>query len=523
MRNAFKALLHSVGIGAGAAIDAAADPERMTEAQAAVAALAPAAARQVEAAGSQSADEPGWTRLTGDGLAKYNERDLMPMAQDRMAKLAEWLWQSNLLANRLVELPLAYLVAEGVTLQSKDEEQQKVLNRFWNDPINNWPLKLPARVRALGLLGEQCYIAHVNSGSGFVRLGYLDPRQINTVVMDPDNPEQPIGVVTKKDSKGRHWKYRVIVLGDDSELFTERTAKIRAEDFTDGECLLYQVNKFPDGSRGRSDLLAQMDWLDAYDEFLFNELDRINYLRSFVWDVTLTGADAGKVTEFDKTFKPPTPNSKFVHNDSVKLEAVTPELQAADTSESARLLRNHVLGGATVPEHWYGGGGDVNRAAASEMGEPTFKVYTARQSQLKLMLQEIGRFVLWKADRSDKTPDWEDPKYEVTAVFPELASKDLTKFAAAMSQVATAVVLMIDNGLLTQERGLQLIADIAGRFGQEIDAKDELEKAKAEHAQRKKDQAAADSFNLPADLRNALKDGQAKPAGADGDDTPPAI
>jgi len=467
--------------------------------------------RMVEAAGSQSVDEPGWTRLTGDGLTRQNARDLTPMAQDRMAKLAEWLWQSNLLANRLTELPLAYLLAEGVRLQCKDTEHQKLLDAFWNDPINNWPLKLTPRVRALGLLGEQCYIAHVNEASGFVRLGYLDPRQIGSVVMDPDNPEQPIGVVTKRDDKGRYWKYRVVVLGDDAELFTQRTAQIRAEDFTDGECLLYQVNKFPDGSRGRSDLLGQMDWLDAYDGFLFDEIDRISYLRSFVWDVKLTGADDGKVKQFDKDFKAPAPNSKFVHNDSVELKAVAPELQAADTSESARLLRNHVLGGATVPEHWFGGGGDVNRAAASEMGEPTFKVYTARQSMLKLMLEEIGRFVLWKAVDAGK-PDWSDEKWKVTAVFPELVSKDLTKFAAAMSQVATAVILLIDNNLLTQERGLQLIADIASRFGQEIDAAAELEKARAEGARRQKEKAAQDSFNLPEDLRQALKDGKAAPA-----------
>ena len=73
--------------------------------------------RVTEAAGSQSLDEPGYTRLTGDGLGRYNERDLSPMAQDRMQKLAEYLWQSNLLANRLVEIPLAYLLAEGVHLE----------------------------------------------------------------------------------------------------------------------------------------------------------------------------------------------------------------------------------------------------------------------------------------------------------------------------------------------------------------------------------------------------------------------
>nr|WP_315237697.1 hypothetical protein [uncultured Albidiferax sp.] len=466
-----------------------------------------------EAAATQSAEEPGWTRLTGDGLGKTNERDLSPLAQDRMQKLAEWLWQSNLLANRLVEIPLAYLLAEGVTLQSKDDEHQKLLTKFWNDPVNNWPLKLMGRVRGLSLLGEQCYTCHVNEANGFVRLGYLDPRQIAQVVMDPDNPEQPIGVVTKKDTKGKYYKYRVMVLGEDDELFSRRTTEIRATDFEDGECLLYQLNKFPNGSRGRSDLLGQMDWLDAYDNFLFNEIDRIDFLRAFVWDVTLKGADPDTVKEFEKGFKPPAPNSTFVHNDSVELEAKSPELNAADTTQSARLLRNHVLGGATTPEHWFGGGGDVNRAAASEMGEPTFKVLTARQGFLKIMLEEIGRYVLWQdAKRSNVTPDWSEEQWQVTAVFPELMNKDVTKFASAMQQVATTVVQLIDAGLLTQETALQLVADVAQRFGQDIDAKTELAAAQDAHKQRQADKAKADTFNLDAATRDALASGNAKPA-----------
>jgi hypothetical protein len=489
------------------------NPTRMAEAAAAPAERpAPAAARVAEAEPSRGAAEPGWTRLTGDGTGRANERDLTPLAQDRMQRLAEWLWQSNLLANRLVELPLAYLLAEGVSLQCQNEERQKLLDRFWNDPINNWPLKLEGRARALGLLGEQCYICHVNEGDGFVRLGYLDPRQIAAVVMDPDNPEQPIGVVTRRDARGQHRKFKVVVIGDDEQLFTRRTAQIRANDFPDGECLLYQVNKFPDGSRGRSDLLGQMDWLDAYDEFLFAEIDRIGYLRRFVWDVELTGATEDQVEKFDREFKAPAPNSKFVHNDSVKLSAVSPELQAADTSESARLLRNHVLGGATVPEHWFGGGGDVNRAAAGEMGEPTFKVYTARQSKLKLMLEEIGRYVIWRSADTTAEPDWQDAEWKVTAIFPELANRDLTKFASAMREVATTVVVMLDKGLLTEETALRLVADVAQRFGQQIDAKAELVAARAEATTRRAERAKEDAFNLPADLRVALGQGTASPA-----------
>ena len=482
---------------------------------------APPPAPMREAASAQGSEEPGWRRLSGDGLSSQNDRDLSPMQQDRMQQVAEHLWQSNLIANRLVELPLAYLLAEGVSLQCQDPEHQKLLNSFWSDPINNWPLKLTPRVRALGLLGEQCYIANVREGNGFVRLGYLDPRQIATVVTDPYNPEQPIGVVTKRDNRGKQHKYRVIVLGNDDDLFSANTARIRAEDFTDGECLLYQLNKFPNGSRGRSDLLGQIDWLDAYDNFLFNELDRIGYLRSFVWDVTLTGADPDAVKEYQKNFKAPSPNSTFVHNDSVTLEAKSPELQAADTSQSARLLRNHVLGGSTTPEHWFGGGGDVNRAAASEMGEPTFKIYTGRQNFLKLMLEEIGRFVLWRAaETGGTTPDWSEDKWQVTAVFPELVNRDVTKFAAAMGSVVTAVIQMIDAGLLTEETALKLVADVAQRFGQDFDAKTELENARKEHAKRKKDRDSEDVFrNLPADLAAAQANAKAEAGGGNGDST----
>lgn len=465
----------------------------------------PASASMREAASAQGDSDGGWRRLNGNGLDTINERDLAPMAQDRMQKLAEHLWQSNLLANRLVELPLAYLLAEGVSLQCADADHQKLLNAFWSDPINNWPLKLEARVRALGLLGEQCYIANVREGDGFVRFGYLDPRQIATVVNDPDNPEQPIGVVTKRDNRGRQYKYRVIVLGEDAELFSVKTVRIRAETFADGDCLLYQLNKFPNGSRGRSDLLGQMDWLDAYDDFLFNELDRISYLRTFVWDVTLTGADDAAVKKFEKEFVPPGPNSSFVHNDSVSLEAKTPELQAADTSESARMLRNHVLGGSTMPEHWYGGGGDVNRAAASEMGEPTFKTYSMRQKFLRLMLEELGRYVLLCNARAvGRAPDWAEDAWQVTAVFPELLNRDITKFASAMQTVVSAVIQLIEAGLMTEETALKTVADVAQRFGQDFDAKTELDAARKEADARNQAKQQADVFtNLPADVAAA--------------------
>jgi hypothetical protein len=138
-----------------------------------------------------------------------------------------------------------------------------------------------------------------DESNGFVRLGYLDPALIETVVTDPQNREQPIGIVTRKDSKGQARRYRVIVNVQETA-FAQRTAEIRAT-FTDGDCFYFRINDLSSATRGRSDLLAQMDWLDIYDQFMFGEIERAAAMRAYVWDVTLTGASPEDVLAKAKT------------------------------------------------------------------------------------------------------------------------------------------------------------------------------------------------------------------------------
>ncbi|MGQ0545545.1 MAG: hypothetical protein ACT4P3_09470, partial [Betaproteobacteria bacterium] len=437
------------------------------------------------------ADEQNWRPLTSD-----SQRDLPLLTQERMNKIAHWLWEQNPLGNSIVEIGISYLLAEGVRLIVDDPENQKALDRFWRDPINDMDLKLPKKARELALFGEQVYPAFVNDVDGMVRLGYLDPILIGRVVKDPDNPEQPIGVVTKRDAKGRYWKYRVIINGPES-VFTSRTQRIRAEDFPDGEVFYFRINDLSSGSRGRSDLLHLADWLDAYDQFLFGEADRYKLLRSLVWDLTVKNADANAVQKRAREFTLPGSGGAYVHNDAETLEPKTPDFKAQDTSEGARLIRNHILGGARRPEHWFGGGGDVNRAAAAEMGGPTFKDLKMRQRVLKHILESIGRYVLAKkaaTDGKQNDIDWSDPAWNPQAIMPELAPGDLAQGATAMQQVVAACGLALERELLTKKTALEVIAAVASRLGVEIDAEKELEAAAEEAAKR----AEFDIFTLPA-------------------------
>lgn len=456
--------------------------------------------RFVEAAGTTvDADDDSWRRLTGDG-----NRDLSPVTQDRMQRMAHFLWETNLLANRLIELPVAYLLSQGVAWRIDDEKAQKVLDRHWRDGLNSWDMKLPKRVRELSIFGEQCYPVFRNEATGFVRLGYLDPSLIETVVTDPENREQPIGIVTKRNGRGVARRYRVIVNVPESA-FAERTQEIRTS-FTDGDCFYFRINDLASATRGRSDLLAQADWLDAYDQFLFGELDRAALTRAFVWDVTLTGATPDEVTERARKITAPRSGSVRVHNEGEAWEPKAPEMGSYDASVGARLFRNHVLGGATFPEHWYGGAENVNRSTGESMSEPTEKMLDMRQSVIGYILRSIGHYVVRSASLAlDKEPTEEEATIldSLRVEWPELTAKDTTKYAQAMQQLVTACAQAIAEHLLTRETALRIIAAMAARLGVQIDVEDELEAAMQESLD-------ASAFNPPPD------DGEGTPVTAVG-------
>ncbi len=427
--------------------------------------------RMVEAAGqSIDADDDQWRRLSGDA-----NRDLAPMTQERMQALAVYLWERNGLANRLIELPIAYMLGKGCRVVVDDEDAQAVLNRHWNDGLNCWDLKLQKRARELGLFGEQCWPIFRNAVSGFVRFGYLDPSLIDGVVSDPDNIEQPIGIRTKADEQGNKKTYRVVV--NVRETAFGRAAQAMRAQMVDGECLYFRVNDLSAGKRGRSDLLPLCDWLDAYDEFLYGELDRSDHLRNYVWDVTLKGADAATVIQRAKEIQAPAPNSVRVHNDSETWAAVSPNLATYEAAAGARLFRNHILGSRTLPPTWFADGEDANKSNSQGMAEPTERVLESRQTYLGYAIAETMRYVLrsaWNALDRDVTEDEQAILDTVRVDWPSLTAKDTTKYSSAFQQTVAAGAQAIAEGLLTRETVVALLASLASQLGVEIDADAEL-------------------------------------------------
>lgn len=422
-------------------------------------------AEAMPVAGGIDSDEHLYRRLTGAA-----PRDLTPVTHDRMLKIAHHLGRTNPFARWLLNTTRDFLCGEGITVKATDPAIQEVLTAFWDDPINRMALKWPEKVRELGLFGEQCWPVFIHETTGLLRLGYIDPDCIKEVVHDPDNAEEAIGVVMKDRADQPGKKLRILKGGHDRELFAPAALLLRQETFIDGDCFYYAINKASAGeTRGISDLFALSDWLDGYEQLIWNTLDRTGFINAFCWDVTLENADDAKIADWKRRNPPPKPGSLFVHNEKVKMAAVTPDLQSEDTERHARIFRNHVLGASGFPEHWYGGGGDVNRATAAEMGTPTYKSLQSRQLVTKYILQDILTTQVREAQaRRRELRGVEEVTFEI--MMPRLSIIDLVKAAGALKDVAAAAIVAEDRQWIAQEQAARLFAAAAALVGVDLPA-----------------------------------------------------
>ena len=423
-------------------------------------------------------EEIGWRRLTGDNPKK----DLSPLKQDRMLEIAFYLWENNPLANWIIEITKDFIVGDGLPYEAKNEDIKLLFDDFWFDSINRMDLYLEKYVRELFMYGELCFPVFTAEQTGKLRLGYIDPIQIKEAITDPDNVKVVIGIILK-DTMGQAGRRLKTIYPEDAEWSLSIAAQALRKTYTDGECFFFAINNVTNSPRGRSELLSIADWLDAYEQFLFDYSDKWPLLNSFVWDILVTGGDAAAIQEQIKAFTKKA-GSIYGHNEKITLTPSTPDLKSIDVAEGARLFRNHILGAKNIPEHWYGGGGDVNRATSIEMGTPAFKSLSSKQKYIKYILETILDYVIAKALKANYLRVDEFEAYDFSIITPEMSSKDVSKYGALIQQVATSLVSAEMQGWVDKNNARKIFAVIVGYLGIEMDL-EEMKKTIKEKEDKK--------------------------------------
>jgi hypothetical protein len=423
-------------------------------------------------------EDEGWRRLT----SADSQRSLDSLKQERMIEICFYLWENNPMAKWLIDITTNFILAEGMPYEAENEAVKDVLDGFWADPINRMDLYLKKFVDELFIYGELCLPAFVAEQTGRVRLGYIDPVQIKEAVTDPENVKMVIGIILKDRTGKAGRKYQTILPEGADYVLSEEAQQMR-KGYADGECFFFAINNVTNSPRGRSELLPVADWLDSYEQFLFDAADKWSLLIMFVWDLLVDGGNDEDIKKQMAAFIKKA-GAVYGHNEKVTLEARAPDLKSFDVENAARLFRNHILGPFSYPEHWYGGGGDVNRATAVEMGAPAFKTLAAKQMQVKYIIENIFAFVIRKSREANFLRVSDDEAKDYSVVTPEIATKDISKYSTVIQQVAAALVSAEMNGWIDKKTARQVFANIIGYLGIELDTGDIEQKLTEEEGKK---------------------------------------
>jgi hypothetical protein len=406
-------------------------------------------------------DQKGWTRLTGD-----SNRSLLPVTHDRMIEIAYWTWKNNPLGNFLIEIVAEFVVGEGFTIEAKNDIIKKLLNDFWKHPINNFPVYIKKHTRELGIYGSLCLPKFVLAGTGKMAIGYVDPARIKKVIVDPKNVKMVISVIEKSADGSDRVKYKTVLDPEVEDFLSPQAKSIR--DSCNGECFYFAINNVTNDPLGTSDLFVVADWLNVYEEFLFDMAEKATLLNSFIWDLMVKNGNKLSIDEQVKQITKKA-GSIFGHNESVTLEAKAPDTKSFDAEKNAQLIRNQILSAKAIPTFWYGGAQDSNLAVSQEMSAPTYKMLNDRQLEVTGIVRAILDEVIREADEHNMLGGVPENERGYKINTPPLANKDITKYAAAINQLASSLVQAAGQEWIDKETAAKSFLFGLSLLGYEVD------------------------------------------------------
>ena len=194
-------------------------------------------AREAYASGFEDGanDEPpigfgGGVMGRGYRTARFTVRDETSTSQEAAIERSYRQYASNPLAWAIANISTDYVWGEdGPTLKCDVPAVKAVLDAHLKDDVNDWAGKGQQRVRDFKLYGEWIQEAFVREGDGRVRLGAIDPAEIDAVITDPDNREDIIAIKLKSiggDDQTQRGRILKVVRSDGRQLSGVQTLEL---------------------------------------------------------------------------------------------------------------------------------------------------------------------------------------------------------------------------------------------------------------------------------------------------------
>jgi hypothetical protein len=414
-------------------------------------------------------EDKGWIRLTGETEKEFSRAGLKIINQ-----LARLYWLKNPLIRRAVLTQTQYVFGQGLSINAKDPEVNKVIQNFLDDPKNRAELtehqSRMVKESELQLFGNIFFVLFVNQLTGKVRIRTISVDEIEEIICDPDDSKTPWfykRVYTRKNINRRTGSYKDETVTEYYRdwKYTDKDAKrIGGKGIEEAVIYHVAVNKLSDMKFGVSEVYAALDWAKAYKEFLEDWATIVKSYSRFAWKLT-TKAGKGAIaraktklgttlaSDSGETNPPPAAGSVFAANESVKMDPIKTSGATTSASDGDKLV--HMVSAATgIFFHYLTGDPSTgNLATAKAMERPMELMFRDRQQLWVSVYQEILNFVMEQSVKADKgvlkgtisedefgeetiTMD-NDADKTVSVTFPPLLEKDTSARIDAIIKAAT--------------------------------------------------------------------------------------
>jgi hypothetical protein len=470
---------------------------------------------------------------------RVTTRDLNQLSHEQMVKLSLFLYSSNCLGKRIVELMTSLTIgksvgysitvdvemaaamgAKGAPTTPEDgrrlaNEIRGWLDMYWQHPAHDIENRADLYAKTYLVTGHLVLpVAAVNPTSGVPQLDLIDAGQVRGVDPLAGSSMMPGAVRYVPNATTAEEKSIPVIRPDVSGALLPLEADPRGL----SGCLYFANNTLLNSLRGVSYLMDVADWLDALDQGTWTSLDRAKLRNGIVWHLMVEGADTPQKIS-DEVAKVTgalaNPGNVYGSNEKITLEAKSSNIEAADTVELHRMIRNHILGAKGIPESWYAEGGATNRATAGEQTDVAYKTLGEMQQSFR----RIFRTLLWfgydsiqaKMPRLPFRPD--SPWLRLEPELPAVQERDTSRQATAVVQLETALAAGVADEFISvqsaREAFLGLVAKITGapyeldvevgKIEAESEGREEAEQERANAAVRAALDAAGDPEDDPED------------------------
>ncbi len=402
-------------------------------------------------------------------------RDLLGTTLTRAMNLSVALYRGNPIANRLIKIITSFLAGDGFSIEAKNPEVGAVLDEFWLSERNQMQRRHKWYARDWLLFGEGVHPVKADE-AGNTTLGFIDPTTVVKVSREATNNMILTHVhVNKGLTTAETVPLEIVKTNDD---LLEPGAGLLA-----GEVFFFPFERIAAATRGMPFLMPSLDWLDAYDQILWEHTERIKAIRAFFWDVEVQGGKRELIEAKEQWgLAPPKSGSVRYRTSAMKVKAESPNLGAAEDVKSMTYILRHIATGGSVAPHWLGEPEDANRSTAEAMDVPVLRGLTDVQNDWKLNVTDMCRFavdakvtvgmlprVLPEIKRDGTAGELFPARELFEIVVPEIAGKKVSEAATSLAAVASAMVQLDMVGALGPELAQLVVRHMMPQLGIPVD------------------------------------------------------